>query len=184
MKKIYQKSLPAGKNVGFTLIELLVVVLIIGILAAVALPQYQVAVAKSRLGALMPTTKALADASDVSFLANGSYNGDISKLDVDIPAGCSLGSTLSVATCANGVIFDVFDNATPNITGMNKQVKLGYVIWLEHSAHPGARRCLALSTDKVANQVCKSMGGTQITGETYSYFSSVMGGAPTVYALK
>ena len=70
---------------GFTLIELLVVVLIIGILAAVAVPQYQKAVEKSRVAEALVITKALAQAEQVYYLANGDYSHDITLLDLDIP---------------------------------------------------------------------------------------------------
>ena len=70
---------------GFTLIELLVVVLIIGILAAVAVPQYQKAVYKSRLAKLKPLVQALANTADVYYLANGEYPTQFNELDIDLP---------------------------------------------------------------------------------------------------
>ena len=72
------------KTRGFTLIELLVVVLIIGILAAVAVPQYQVAVGKARVTQAITTLKAVTDAQEIFFLSNGEYTNDLSELDIDI----------------------------------------------------------------------------------------------------
>ena len=74
---------------GFTLIELLVVVLIIGILAAIALPQYKQAVDRTELSKLQTYAKSLSDAYSRYYLAGNKFANSGTEyfdyMDVDFP---------------------------------------------------------------------------------------------------
>ncbi|MBR3604018.1 MAG: prepilin-type N-terminal cleavage/methylation domain-containing protein [Elusimicrobiaceae bacterium] len=71
---------------GFTLIELLVVVLIIGILSAVALPQYTKAVTKTRFAEAITLLKSIKTAKDVCFLEKENECSELSELDIEVPS--------------------------------------------------------------------------------------------------
>ena len=103
----FSPSRSEGNNVrGFTLIELLVVVLIIGILAAVAVPQYQKAVEKSRAAEGFVLAKAIAVANTVYYLENGQY-GDYTDLALDIP-----GEPLTLTENVHGIETKYFKSRT------------------------------------------------------------------------
>ena len=73
------------KNKAFTLIELLVAILIIGILAAIALPQYQMLIEKSKYYQLKTMAKAVNEAISRYELSNNTYPSMITDLDIELP---------------------------------------------------------------------------------------------------
>ncbi len=84
---------------GFTLLELLVVVLIIGILAAIALPQYKKAVLRSKFAAIKDMTHAIYDAEQRYYLVNNKYTTNWNNLDITVNTNCSISSPYSYIYC-------------------------------------------------------------------------------------
>jgi len=146
-------------NKGFTLIELLVVVLIIGILAAIALPQYFKAVEKARGAEALSLLGAIAGAQQRYYLTHDSYALDYNGLDLDFTN--ANGTTASGTTMYTRNFTIVMSGTGTNAAGITATRNAGrYPYQLTKSYNTGAVGCT--KTDGTADtSICPSLGNFQ-----------------------
>lgn len=135
---------------GFTLIELLVVVLIIGILAAIALPQYQLTVSKSKYTAMMNIINAVGQAQEEYYLVHNKYSKNCTDLSIEKPQNTSTYSLICDGSYASAYLLKGPDFIA------------SYVYYYHYSSSSNKQRtmCITYSANKhFGDKLCKSLGG-------------------------
>jgi prepilin-type N-terminal cleavage/methylation domain-containing protein len=111
---------------GFTLIELLIVVVIIGILAAIAIPKFAATKDKAKLASVKTDLRNLMTAQEAYFSDFATYAASYSALQATTNASLSAGNSAGVAGVASGFTATVSNSSiTTGFTQCTVQVGAG-----------------------------------------------------------
>ena len=116
---------PVSNRKGFTLIELLIVVVIIGILAAIAIPKFAATKDKAKLASVKTDVRNMMTAQEAYFSDYATY-GTFAQLQTASNFSLSSGNTAAVTPAASGFTATITNSSiTSAITKCQTQVGAG-----------------------------------------------------------
>jgi len=147
------------KGDGFTLIELLVVVLIIGVLAAIALPKYQRAVNKADMTEALVLVHAAVSAQQRYKLATGQYSNTWDSLDLSFPAKSETSEYESGTRYYTVIISNKLELMIENswIAGLKRKTSQRRMFVAVDVSNPAVSYCCFDSGNEEAQETCASL---------------------------
>ncbi len=168
------------------MLELLVVVLIIGILAGIALPQYQLAVDKSEFAKLYSAAKDLADSYTRYHIITNQTASSFSVLDIDFPYD------VEKKVVAHGYVCRINGNMYCCVLGLNNNSTIicgktdySFASWLTNVRTNPKPSCMAKNDSSRATKLCKSLWNKQTVTYSSNLFTpeGIVSGLWTIYPM-
>ena len=142
---------------GFTLIELLVVILIIGILAAAAMPSYRVAVGSSRAATMYNLVRAVDQAQQHFYMQTNRYAANLDALIIAMPAGFKKESPRKISS--TDVKCQISGRGGIQTAFLCEDIK--DLVLIEKYPQNNYFICWADIDSSVSNKICQNLSGLE-----------------------